>query len=87
MSLAEGASRNVTGSLKVAFHDEEDDTPDPPTSYGSAGWTKDSKSFLVYDHYDVWQLFVDGSAPRNLTAGRGPQGERPVPRGTPRSAG
>ncbi len=66
-----GAPRNVTGSLGVAFHDEEDDTPDPASSYGQAGWARDSQSFLLNDRYDVWQVFADGRAARNLTAGDG----------------
>jgi len=66
-----GHSRDVTSSLGVAFFDEEDDTPDPPGSYEGAGWTSDSQSFLVYDRFDVWQIFVDGRPPRNLTAGEG----------------
>ena len=71
VTLADGASRNVTGSLGVAVHDEDDDTPDAPTSYGAAGFAKDSQSYFINDHFDVWQLFVDGRAPRNLTAGEG----------------
>ena len=78
ISLTDGASRNLTGTLPVAFYDEEDDTPDPPTSQGNAGWVKDSKSFLVYDHYDLWQLFADASAPRNLTAGAGRRMKTPL---------
>ena len=39
--LADGASRNLTGPLGVAFHDEEDDTPDPASAYGFGGWTSD----------------------------------------------
>ncbi len=66
-----GQTRNVTAALGVAFHDEEDDTPDPPGSYGQAGWTRDSQSFLVNDRYDVWQVFADGRPARNLTAGEG----------------
>ncbi len=69
--LADGASRNATGALPVAFHREDHDTPSEPGSYGAAGWAKDSKSFFVYDRYDVWQLFADGSAPKNVTAGAG----------------
>lgn len=69
--LADGASRNATGALPVAFHREDHDSPSEPPSYGAAGWSKDSKSFFVYDRYDVWQLFADGSAPRNVTAGAG----------------
>lgn len=69
--LADGASRNATGALPVAFHREDHDLPSEPGPYGAAGWAKDSRSFFVYDRYDVWQLFVDGSAPRNVTAGAG----------------
>jgi dipeptidyl aminopeptidase/acylaminoacyl peptidase len=67
----DGSTRDVTTSLGVAFHDEDDDTPDPPGSYGNAGWTKDSLSFLVYDRYDVWQVFADGRPARCLTEGGG----------------
>ena len=63
--------KNLTQHLNASFADEEDDTPDPPMSYGTAGWAKDSKSAIVYDRYDVWQLFADGRAPVNLTAGAG----------------
>jgi dipeptidyl aminopeptidase/acylaminoacyl peptidase len=64
-------TRNVSGSLGVAIHDEDDDTPDPPGNYGSGGWINDSKSFIVYDRFDVWQIFVDGQPARNLTEGEG----------------
>ena len=63
--------KNLTAGLPVSFADEEDDTPDPPSSNGLAGWAKDSKSAIVYDRYDVWQVFVDGRAPVNLTGGAG----------------
>lgn len=71
LSARDGSVRNLTGALQVAFYDEKDDTPDPPTSYGSAGWTRDSASFLAYDRFDVWQLFLDGRPAKNLTAGEG----------------
>ena len=63
--------RPLTASLGVAVHDEDDDTPDPAGSYGSGGWTRDSKSFLVYDRYDVWQVFADDQPARHLTEGEG----------------
>jgi dipeptidyl aminopeptidase/acylaminoacyl peptidase len=70
--ISDGTSRNVTEALGVSFADEEDDTPDPAGSYGTAGWSKDSKSVVVYDRYDLWQIYTDGStAARNLTNGRG----------------
>jgi dipeptidyl aminopeptidase/acylaminoacyl peptidase len=76
LNTADGKSRNLTASLsektKRAFFNEEQDTPGPKGSYGTAGWLSDSSSALVYDRFDVWQVFADGRAPRNLTndAGR-----------------
>ena len=69
--VAARAARDVTSKLGVAVHDEEDDTPDPPGSYGQAGWARDSRSFFVYDRFDVWQVFVGGQPARNLTEGEG----------------
>jgi dienelactone hydrolase len=71
LDTATGASRDLTSKLKTAFHNEDTDIPAPPGAYGAAGWLKDSGSFLVHDRYDVWQLFPDESAPRNVTAGNG----------------
>lgn len=71
ISTADGTSRNMTARLGVAFHDEDDDRPEAPGSYRAAGWARDSKSFLVYDKFDVWRIFVDGSPAKNLTAGAG----------------
>lgn len=65
------AVKPLTAQLGVAFHDEDDDTPDEPGSYGNAGWLKDSASVLLYDRYDVWRVFVNGSAAVNLTRGEG----------------
>ena len=69
--IAAGASKNLTGGMSVPFYNDEDDHPDVPPSLGNAGWTKDSRSFLLYDRYDVWQFFVDGAAPKNITEGNG----------------
>ena len=71
LDTATGATRDLTGGLPVAFAREDHDMPEPAPSYGWAGWTSDSASLLAYDRFDVWQLFPDGRAPRNLTAGAG----------------
>ncbi len=71
LSSKDGTIRNLTRTVPVAFYDEKDDTPDPPSSYGASGWTKDSASFLVNDRFDVWQLFLDGRPAKNLTSGEG----------------
>jgi dipeptidyl aminopeptidase/acylaminoacyl peptidase len=62
---------NLTKSLGVAFWREETDTPSVPGAYGNGGWTKDDKSVLLYDKYDVWQVAPDGSSAKNLTDGVG----------------
>jgi len=71
LDASTGNLRNLTAGLPVAFYNDEDDHPDVPPSFGSAGWSSDSKSVLVYDRYDVWQLFADGSPARNLTESAG----------------
>lgn len=39
--------------------------------WGVAGWSKDGRSVLLYDQFDIWQMPLDGGAPENLTAGVG----------------
>lgn len=67
----DGSVRSLTKSLPVAFHNELHDLPQDPPSYGSAGWTQDGESLLLYDRFDLWQVFPDGRPARNLTAGHG----------------
>ncbi len=71
LDTATGESRSLTAKVRTAFHNEQDDRPQPPGPHGAAGWTKDSASFLTYDRYDVWQLFPDGRPAKNLTASHG----------------
>ncbi|MCF7686920.1 MAG: prolyl oligopeptidase family serine peptidase [Cephaloticoccus sp.] len=71
LDAATGSHRTLTAGLPVAFHNENHDEPEPAAAYGWAGWVSDSQSFIAYGRYDVWQLWVDGRAPRNLTRGWG----------------
>jgi len=74
LQSSDASVRVATKAARVAFADEQDDTPDPANAYGTAGWAKDSRSALVYDRYDVWQIFTDASvAPKRLTNGRAEQ--------------
>ena len=52
------------------FYNELSDYPDYPRSYGSAGWTKDDKSLLIYDRYDIWEFDPNGLKSKRLTKGR-----------------
>jgi hypothetical protein len=45
--------------------------PNAAPPYGLAGWTKDDKEVLIYDHYDIWQIAPDGSGAKMLTNGMG----------------
>lgn len=68
LNTATAAVKNLAPA--VSFANELSDTPQSPGSNGQAGWTKDGRSFLVYDRYDVWALSPE-AAPRNITAGAG----------------
>jgi dipeptidyl aminopeptidase/acylaminoacyl peptidase len=70
-SVPDGKTINLTSKLGVAFWREDFDSPTAVPSYGSAGWTKDDKYVLLYDHFDVWQVAADGSGAKNLTDGVG----------------
>ena len=52
------------------FYDELNDSPRHPGSYGAAGWTKNDKSLLIYDRYDIWKFNPDSGSSTRLTKGR-----------------
>ena len=70
IQIPEGKAVNLTGNLGAAFFNEDHDTPDEPTGYGSSGWTKDGKSAILYDRYDAWVVAADGSGARKITDGK-----------------
>jgi dipeptidyl aminopeptidase/acylaminoacyl peptidase len=70
VSSPDGAIVNLTAHLSPAFYNEDHDTPDSPTPYGSGGWTSDGKWAVIYDRYDAWAVSADGAPARKLTDGR-----------------
>jgi len=64
-------TKNITTNLNVRFDQEDHDRPEPARSYGSAGWTDDDASILLYDHYDIWEIKPDGSNAQMITEGFG----------------
>ena len=62
----------LTNNQIVKYFDEEDDHPDYPSSYGSAGWIDDVKDpmFVVYDRYDAWAIDLKNNVPMLITGGR-----------------
>jgi len=69
-NLADGATQNLTAGLAVSFAHELHDKPEPPPPYGWAGWVNDARSLIVYDRYDLWQLFIPKEE-TNLDSGSG----------------
>ncbi len=71
--LESGATKNISKDAVTAsgFTNKENDHPVPQKPpYGIAGWTKDDRSVIVYDAYDLWELSADGSSkPKRLTDG------------------
>jgi len=69
--VASGVRVNLTQRLPVKFWDETHDSPNPPGSLGTAGWTDNDRSVILYDRYDIWEIRPDGTNPRNITGGEG----------------
>ena len=69
--IADGARVNLTEKLGLNFWREDHDTPSLPPAYGTAGWTADDRSVLLYDKYDIWEVRPDGTGARMATAGEG----------------
>jgi len=71
IQVESGRMINLTSGIQARFDNELSDLPKSPPAYGAAGWTSDSTSFLIYDRFDLWQVFPAGGIPRNLTHGLG----------------
>ncbi len=62
---------DLTGRIKSRFDNDDRDVPDLPSPYGSAGWTADDDSVVVYDKFDLWAVQPSSGQARNLTQGWG----------------
>jgi len=69
--IADGVRVNLTEKLGPNFWREDHDTPNLPPAYGTAGWTADDRSVLLYDKYDIWEVRPDGTNARMVTQGEG----------------
>jgi dipeptidyl aminopeptidase/acylaminoacyl peptidase len=61
---------NITSGLPNSFFDDNSDMPEDPYPYGIGSWTRNGKSIIVYDAYDLWRINLDGSTKTRLTNGR-----------------
>ncbi|MGV3710833.1 MAG: prolyl oligopeptidase family serine peptidase [Gemmatimonas sp.] len=71
-NLESATSFVLDASAKRLFIDADDDHAADKPLHGIAGWTRDGKSVLVNDQYDIWQLPLDPAGKAvNLTNGKG----------------
>lgn len=70
-NLVTGAKVNLDAIAGRSFVDVGDDHPYEKPTYGTAGWSKDGKSVLLYDNFDIWQVPLEGGKAVNLTGGMG----------------
>jgi dipeptidyl aminopeptidase/acylaminoacyl peptidase len=68
-NVATGKTTEITASTpSVHWEQETHSTPDDPGAWGIAGWTKDDRTVLINDRFDVWELDPTGArAPVILT--------------------
>jgi dipeptidyl aminopeptidase/acylaminoacyl peptidase len=68
---SDGRRVELGARANVAWYDVDDDHPEQPQSYGSAGWFDGDRGVLLYDQYDVWSADPDTGETTNLTRGEG----------------
>lgn len=70
--VATGTTINMTGNIKEALYDLENDVPDFPSATGTIGWTDNDECFLLKDNFDIWKVDPAGiKMPVNLSNGFG----------------
>jgi dipeptidyl aminopeptidase/acylaminoacyl peptidase len=63
-NVATGKTVDITGPIAgVHFEQETFSRPDDPSAWGLAGWTRDDRSVLVYDRFDIWEIDPNGVRP------------------------
>ena len=56
-NIATGKTVDLNAGMKsVHFEQENSSQTGEPAAWGLAGWTKDDRSVLIYDRYDIWEL-------------------------------
>jgi dipeptidyl aminopeptidase/acylaminoacyl peptidase len=71
-----GMVRNLTEGISTPFYNEDNDRPQPSSSYGIAGWTDNDDSVLIYDKYDIWQFNTQSGHAVSVTGGQGREEQR-----------
>lgn len=66
-----GTKTKLTKSIGTKMGNELNDVPNYAQEYGLAGWTKDDKTVLIYDRYDIWSIDPATGEATNFTTGIG----------------
>lgn len=70
VDLDSGRRTNITAKVATSFVDRESDaTVQQKPPFGVAGWSRDDRTVLLYDKFDVWEMNADGSGAVRLTDG------------------
>ncbi len=70
--VATGETRNLSEMVPHPLWNEQNDSPSPPGSYGSAGWMEGDRGILLYDSHDLWVVDPSGrTEARSVTGGAG----------------
>src|SRR5262249_19309942 len=67
-NLTTGKSTVIDAATKNFINTDNDLAAEKPI-WGVAGWTKDGRSVLLNDKYDIWSVPLDGAKGTNLTGG------------------
>lgn len=70
-NLETGRDGMIDAGVPKGFVNNEDDHDYEKPIYGVAGWSKDGKSVLLNQRFDLWQLPLEAGTPVNLTKGVG----------------
>ncbi len=63
-NVATGRTVDLNANMKsVHFEQENSSQTGEPGAWGMAGWTKDDRSVLINDRYDIWELDPNGVRP------------------------
>jgi dienelactone hydrolase len=65
--IASGNSRNITENIATSFEDSGNDLTGALPATPFLGWSADSRSVLLSDGWDVWNVQVNGRGATNLT--------------------
>lgn len=60
----------LTKGMAVTFAETNSDRLGEPDAYRTPGWTTGEDSMLLYDAFDIWQVYPNGKKPKRLTNGR-----------------